>query len=61
MNYTINEIRDKVVPIAKSFGVKSVSLFGSYAKVNANDECDVDIFIEIMATAIPLALDGGLR
>ena len=42
----INEIREKVTPVAKSFGIKSVSLFGSYAKGEATEESDVDIYIE---------------
>ena len=42
----INEIKEKVTPVAKSFGIKSVSLFGSYAKGEATEESDVDIYIE---------------
>ena len=46
MSYTINEIKEKTVPIAKEFGIKSMSLFGSYARGDANDKSDVDIFID---------------
>ncbi|MBR4174200.1 MAG: nucleotidyltransferase domain-containing protein [Lachnospiraceae bacterium] len=46
MCYTVKEIREKTVPIAKEYGVKKMSLFGSYARGNANDESDVDLFIE---------------
>lgn len=46
MCYTVKEIKEKVTPVAKSFGVKSVCLFGSYARGSADDESDVDIFIE---------------
>ena len=42
----INEIKEKVTPVAKTFGIKSVSLFGSYAKGEATEESDVDIYIE---------------
>ena len=28
------------------YGVKSISLFGSYAKGNADDDSDVDLYIE---------------
>lgn len=46
MSYTINEIKEKTVPIAKEYGIKSMSLFGSYARGDANDKSDVDIFID---------------
>lgn len=46
MCYTINEIRERAVPIAKEYGVKRMSLFGSYARGDANDESDVDIYID---------------
>ncbi len=46
MIYTIDEIRRKVVPIAKKYGVKKLSLFGSYARGEADDQSDVDFLIE---------------
>lgn len=33
MVYSINQIKKIAVPIAKEYGVTSLSLFGSYAKV----------------------------
>lgn len=44
--YTVNQIRDIVVPIAIRHGVKSVSLFGSYASNRADRDSDVDLKIE---------------
>ncbi|MBR1805500.1 MAG: nucleotidyltransferase domain-containing protein [Selenomonadaceae bacterium] len=46
MIYTIDEIRRKVTPIAKKYGVKRLSLFGSYARSEADDQSDVDFLIE---------------
>ena len=46
MCYTIEEIRNKTVPIAKKHGVSRMCLFGSYARGEANDESDVDIFVD---------------
>ncbi len=46
MRFTINEIRKKTEPIAKKFGVKRVSLFGSYARGTANESSDVDLYID---------------
>ncbi len=44
--YTISQIRDIVAPIAMRHGVKSVSLFGSYALNRASQGSDVDLKIE---------------
>ena len=46
MCYTIDEIKEKTVPIALTYGIQSLSLFGSYARNEANDDSDVDICIE---------------
>ena len=44
--FTIEEIRKKSVPIAKKYGVKKLSLFGSYARGDADEESDVDFLID---------------
>ena len=46
MSYTVSEIKERAVPIAKEYGIKQMSLFGSYARGDANDESDVDIYID---------------
>ena len=46
MCYTLEEIREKAIPIAKYHGVKRLYLFGSYARGEATDESDVDFYIE---------------
>lgn len=46
MVYTISEIKKISVPIAKEYGVDSLSLFGSYARGEATSESDVDFFID---------------
>ena len=46
MLHTILEIKNKTVPVAKAYGIRRMSLFGSYARGEANDKSDVDIFIE---------------
>ena len=42
----INEIKKIVVPIAYSYGVKRLYLFGSYAKGTANEKSDIDLLVE---------------
>jgi len=44
--YTIDEIRQKVTPIAKRYGVARVYLFGSYACNKARAKSDVDLRID---------------
>ena len=44
--YTIDEIRAKAVPIAKKYGVKRLSLFGSYARGEADAQSDLDFFYD---------------
>ena len=46
MVYTIDEIKKRSVPIAKEYGVDSLSLFGSYARGEATSESDVDFYID---------------
>lgn len=46
MRYTINEIKNRTVPIAKAYGIGRMSLFGSYARGEAKDDSDIDLFIE---------------
>ena len=46
MKYTIDEIERRIIPIAKSYGIGSVSLFGSYARGEADEGSDVDILID---------------
>ena len=43
MVYTIEQIRRIASPIAAFYGVKSLSLFGSYARGEATEDSDIDI------------------
>ncbi|MBQ9526460.1 MAG: nucleotidyltransferase domain-containing protein, partial [Fretibacterium sp.] len=36
----------KTAPLAKQYGISKMSLFGSYARGEANDESDVDLVID---------------
>ena len=56
----IATIRKIVTPIARSFGIKRVYLFGSYAKGNANANSDVDLLIE-KGTSMSLLKLSGMR
>lgn len=45
--YTIDEIRERIIPIAKRFEIQRVILFGSYARGEATAESDIDLIIEL--------------
>lgn len=44
--YTINEIKQKITPIAIRYGLKNISLFGSYAKGIADEDSDLDFVMD---------------
>ena len=44
--FSINEIKEKAIPIAEKFGIDELSLFGSYARNEQTENSDVDFFIE---------------
>lgn len=44
--YTIEEIRERIKPIAKQYGVERIYLFGSYARGEATELSDVDFRID---------------
>ena len=46
MIYTIEQIRQIAHPIAASYGVRSMRLFGSYARGEATEASDVDILVD---------------
>ena len=52
MVYTVRELRDMVTPIAVKYGLKGVSLFGSYARGTASEDSDVDLLIDTTGTNI---------
>lgn len=44
--YTIEEITERVRPVADKYGLKAVYLFGSYARGEATEDSDVDLLID---------------
>lgn len=46
MPYTIDEIKMKAIPIAIRYGVDALSLFGSYARGDADEKSDLDFLIQ---------------
>lgn len=46
MIYTIEEITERVRPVAEKYGLRSVYLFGSYARGDATEKSDVDLLVD---------------
>jgi len=55
--YSIDEIQNKIVPVAKAFNVSKVYIFGSYARNEATPESDIDFLVDISDSAIHTFLD----
>lgn len=43
---TIEEIKEKAIPILRNYPVDKAILFGSYAKGEATDNSDIDLYID---------------
>ena len=52
MIYTIEEIQQIVVPIAKKHNIKAMFIFGSYARGTATENSDIDLIIDTEGTDI---------
>ena len=44
--YTIQELKTIIQPVAQRYGVERISLFGSYARGEANQDSDIDLRID---------------
>ena len=61
MVYTIEQIRERIEPIALKYGLPAVYLFGSYAKGEATEDSDIDFLIDKSGTAlVGMIAMGGL-
>lgn len=52
MIYTLDEIRERVRPVALKYGIKKVYLFGSYARGEAREDSDIDIMVDVADSEI---------
>ena len=47
MKKTIQQIKKKIIPILKRYGVKKAAIFGSFVRGEAKKNSDIDILVEI--------------
>lgn len=52
MVYTIEQLKDRIAPVALKYNLPAVYLFGSYAKGEATEDSDVDILVDKTGTAL---------
>lgn len=50
--YTIDELKQRLIPVLKENGTKKATLYGSYAKGTATKESDVDILVDSGLTGL---------
>lgn len=50
--YTIEEIRQRILPVAVRYKLKAVYLFGSYARGEATEGSDIDLLIDTAGTTL---------
>lgn len=53
---TIPEIKNRITPVLKKYGVIKASLFGSIVKGESKEDSDIDILVEMPKTATLLEL-----
>jgi predicted nucleotidyltransferase len=50
--YTLDEIKERITPVAKRYKLPAVYLFGSYARGEADEKSDIDIMIDRNGTDV---------
>ena len=62
MIYTIDELKEKILPVALKYSLPAVYIFGSYARSEANENSDVDVLIDRTGSDLKGLLKmGGLH
>jgi predicted nucleotidyltransferase len=50
--YTIEQLQEKIAPVARKYGLPAVYIFGSYARGEAADASGVDILVDKTGTQL---------
>lgn len=59
MIFTIDEIKNRVKPVAEKYALRAVYVFGSYARNEANADSDIDILVDRTGSNIKGMFDMG--
>lgn len=61
MVYSIEQLKERITPVAQKYGLPAVYIFGSYARNEATENSDVDILVDRTGTTLKgLFSLGGL-
>ena len=52
MVYSQEQLSELVAPIARKHNIPAVYLFGSYARGTADEDSDIDLFVDLSGTGI---------
>lgn len=59
MVYSLQEIANRILPVAKRYGLRSVYVFGSYAREEARENSDIDLLIDTTGTNLNSLMSLG--
>lgn len=54
---TIDQIKEKVVPVAKKYNIPVVYVFGSHAHGTASEKSDIDLLVEKRESSLETFFD----
>ena len=61
MVYTLEEIKQNVLPLVRKYNIPAMYLFGSYARGEAGEESDLDFLVDTTGTRLTSFLTLGER
>ena len=59
MVYTLEEIKQNVLPLVRKYNIHAMYLFGSYARGEAGEESDLDFLVDTTGTRLTSLLTLG--
>lgn len=59
MVYTLEEIKQNVLPLVRKYGIPAIYLFGSYARGEAAEDSDLDFLVDTTGSRLTSLLTLG--
>lgn len=59
MIYTLDEIKQRILPVIEKYNIPEMYLFGSYARGEATEESDLDFLVDTTGTSLTSLLALG--